>query len=159
MGKLGFVGTGAIAEAIATGLCTSGAPPTSVVLSPRSAERSARLAAAHPALCTVATSNQAVVDQADIVFVCVLPAQLEAVLAELVRAPPALFPAYPALASLSPSHASAERPCAGLLLACCWPAAGLLLACRGGALRCARAASSELRARAARAAPLAPPWP
>jgi hypothetical protein len=159
MGKLGFVGTGAIAEAIATGLCTSGAPPTSVVLSPRSAERSARLAAAHPALCTVATSNQAVVDQADIVFVCVLPAQLEAVLAELVRAPPALFPAYPALASLSPSHASAERPCAGLLLACCWPAAGLLLACRGGALRCARAASCELRARAARAAPLAPPWP
>jgi|EP01044_Picomonas_judraskeda_P013056 pyrroline-5-carboxylate reductase len=86
MSKIGFVGTGAIAEAICTGLCTGPAAPDSVVLSPRSAERSARLAAAHDS-CTVATDNQSVVDGADIIFVCVLPAQLDNVLSSLTFRP------------------------------------------------------------------------
>jgi len=81
--KLGFVGTGAIATAIATGLC-SGCEKAiaSVVVSPRSAKNAEGLAAAFSAV-SVAASNQAVVDGCDIVFVCVLPAQLAAVLAEL----------------------------------------------------------------------------
>jgi pyrroline-5-carboxylate reductase len=86
MATVGFVGTGAIAEAICTGLCTGPAAPSSVVLSPRSAARSARLAAAHDC-CTVAADNQAVVDGAEIIFVCVLPAQLDDALSALAFRP------------------------------------------------------------------------
>ena len=86
MATVGFVGTGAIAEAICTGLCTGPAAPSSVVLSPRSAARSARLAAAHEC-CTVAADNQAVVDGAEIIFVCVLPAQLDEALSALTFRP------------------------------------------------------------------------
>ena len=86
MARVGFVGTGAIAEAICTGLCTGAASPGSVVLSPRNAERSAKLAAAHE-ICTVAPDNQTVVDGTDIIFVCVLPAQLDEVLSGLTFRP------------------------------------------------------------------------
>jgi pyrroline-5-carboxylate reductase len=79
---LGIVGVGAIAEAIIIGLCEGEDTPASIHLSPRSAERSSRLAARYPSV-EVLESNQAVVDRADVVLVCVRPQDGPAVLAEL----------------------------------------------------------------------------
>jgi pyrroline-5-carboxylate reductase len=78
-GTLGIVGVGAIAEAIVTGLCETGDAATSIHLSPRGAERATRLAARYPAA-QVAGSNQAAVDQADAVLLCVRPQDACAVL-------------------------------------------------------------------------------
>jgi pyrroline-5-carboxylate reductase len=69
---LGFVGVGAIAEAIITGLCEGGDTPRPLHLSPRSAARAGRLAARYPGV-QVADSNQTVVARADIVLLCVRP--------------------------------------------------------------------------------------
>ncbi|MDR7254766.1 pyrroline-5-carboxylate reductase [Nocardioides sp. BE266] len=84
MTTYGVLGVGSIAEAIVTGLCSVDAPPE-VVLSPRNAERSARLAARF-ATVRVADDNQAVVDAADVVVVCLLPQQAD-VLAGLAFRP------------------------------------------------------------------------
>ena len=65
---------------------TGDASPGTIVLSPRNAERSAKLAAAHD-VCSIAPDNQSVVDGADIIFVCVLPAQLDEVLTDLTFRP------------------------------------------------------------------------
>jgi pyrroline-5-carboxylate reductase len=81
-GALGIVGVGAIAEAIVTGLCEGQPEPPSIHLSPRGAERAGRLAARHPSV-RVAESNQAVVERAEVVLVCVRPRQAPAVLSEL----------------------------------------------------------------------------
>ncbi len=70
--NIGFVGTGAIAEAVIHGLCTCAEPPQSVVVSPRSTERSRRLAGLYGCL-TVADSNQAVADRSDWTFITVTP--------------------------------------------------------------------------------------
>ena len=75
------IGVGSIAEAIVTGLCASVDPP-SVVLSPRNAERAARLAAAHPGV-RVAADNQAAVDAADVVLLCLRAVDAATVLAPL----------------------------------------------------------------------------
>lgn len=83
-GTIGFVGTGAIAEAVIRGLCTSPglkAPPQ-LVLSPRSAVRSAALAAEF-SMCTVAASNQEVVDRCDWVVISLLAQQATAIISEL----------------------------------------------------------------------------
>lgn len=68
---VGFVGTGTIAQAVVRGLCTAAGAPgcRQLLLSPRSAFRSAALAAEYPA-CSVAASNQQVVDGAAFVFIC-----------------------------------------------------------------------------------------
>lgn len=79
---LGVVGVGAIAEAMVTGLCDGDSAPTSVHLSPRSAARSSRLAARYPSV-QVADSNQAVVDRADVVLLCVRPQDASAALSDL----------------------------------------------------------------------------
>lgn len=68
MTTIGILGVGHLAELMVRGLQGSG---YRLVLSPRNAEVAARLAAEHG--CEVAASNQAVVDAADGVFVC-LPA-------------------------------------------------------------------------------------
>jgi pyrroline-5-carboxylate reductase len=78
MDALGIVGVGAIAEAIVTGL--SGC--AEIHLSPRSAERAGRLAARHPAV-HVANSNQAAIDPADVVLLCVRPQDAPAALSGL----------------------------------------------------------------------------
>lgn len=79
---LGFVGVGAIAEAIVTGLCEGDVSPVSIQLSPRSATRTSRLAARYPAV-QVDDSNQSVVERVDVVLVCVRPQDAANVLSDL----------------------------------------------------------------------------
>ena len=78
--RYGFVGVGTMSSAIVRGLCTLPAPPTNIVLSPRGAERAAALAKDFPSMCTIAASNQEVLDKSDVIFVGVLPKQCEEVL-------------------------------------------------------------------------------
>lgn len=76
------IGVGSLAEAIVDGLCGDPAGPPSIALSPRNAERSARLADRH-ASCWVAGSNQAAVDSARTVLLAVRPQDAPDVLADL----------------------------------------------------------------------------
>ena len=78
----GFLGVGSIAAAIVTGLCDGVDDPPYVVLSPRGAERAADLARRLPTV-RVAADNQAVVDRADVVVVCLRPGDAEDALAAL----------------------------------------------------------------------------
>ncbi len=81
--RVGFVGVGAISAAIVTALTTGPhAGELHVVLSPRSAERSRQLAEQHEQV-SVAAGNQDVVDASDIVFIGVLPGQVEEVCSAL----------------------------------------------------------------------------
>jgi pyrroline-5-carboxylate reductase len=82
---IGIVGVGAIAEAIVTGLCAGDDAPT-VRLSPRSASRTDRLAARYPSV-TVADSNQAVLDESDVVLLCVRPQDAPGVISGLTFGP------------------------------------------------------------------------
>ncbi|MEZ5798449.1 MAG: pyrroline-5-carboxylate reductase [Paracoccaceae bacterium] len=79
--RLGFVGTGAIAEAMVQGVKGSDLADWPVTVSPRNAAVAARLAQL-PGV-TVGADNQAVVDGADIVVLSVLPGQAEQVLRPL----------------------------------------------------------------------------
>jgi hypothetical protein len=81
-GDLGILGVGAIAEAIITGLCDDEDIQTSIHLSPRSAVRADRLAARYPSV-RVADSNQAVVERADVVLLCLRPQDGPAALLDL----------------------------------------------------------------------------
>lgn len=72
--RLGFIGTGNITAAMVEGLGGG------VVLSPRGAAMAARLAAQFPGM-TVAATNQAVVDQCDMVVLAIRPQVAE----EIVR--------------------------------------------------------------------------
>lgn len=85
MTTYGVLGVGSIAEAIVTGLCSGDGPPE-VVLSPRNAERSERLAARFPTV-RVAGDNQSVVDAAEVVVVCLLPRHADDVLGGLAFRP------------------------------------------------------------------------
>jgi pyrroline-5-carboxylate reductase len=80
--NLGVLGVGAIAEAMVTGLCEGQEPPSAVHLSPRNAERASRLAGRY-APAEIAESNQAVVDRAEVVLVCVRPGDASPVLSDL----------------------------------------------------------------------------
>jgi pyrroline-5-carboxylate reductase len=82
MGDLGVIGVGAIAEAMITGLCEGEDAPASIHLSPRNAERSSRLAARYPSVHLV-DSNQAVLDRADVVLLCVRPPDAPGALSDL----------------------------------------------------------------------------
>jgi pyrroline-5-carboxylate reductase len=77
--KLGFIGTGSIASDLVEGLCDSAPPGERIYLSPRNREISARLASIYPGV-EVTTSNQAVVEASDVVFLAVLPVHVENVL-------------------------------------------------------------------------------
>lgn len=79
------IGVGSIAEAIVTGLCEAPAPP-SVVLSPRSRKRTARLAERYPTV-RVATDNQAAASGAGTVLLCLRPQDAGDTLASLRLAP------------------------------------------------------------------------
>lgn len=70
--RLGFVGVGAIAEALITGMCAAGEQRGTFLLSPRNADIAQRLAERF-SLVEVASDNQAVVDSSDIVFLAVRP--------------------------------------------------------------------------------------
>ena len=82
MTTYGVIGVGSIAAAIVTGLCDGVEDPPTVVLSPRNAERAAVLAARLPSV-RVAADNQAVVDDSDVLVVCLLQADTEGVLSGL----------------------------------------------------------------------------
>jgi pyrroline-5-carboxylate reductase len=82
--RLGFVGVGAISEAVIEALLTGpNAADIEVVLSPRNAERSAKLAAKY-SKASIGSSNQNVLDESDVVFMGVLPGQMNDVCAELM---------------------------------------------------------------------------
>ncbi|HXS97552.1 MAG TPA: pyrroline-5-carboxylate reductase [Candidatus Limnocylindrales bacterium] len=82
MKRLGFVGSGAITSAIVTGLCSEGGAAYEICLSPRNAEVAAELASRFEKV-RVAASNQAVLDESEIVVIAVRPQIAEAVLADL----------------------------------------------------------------------------
>lgn len=73
--RLGFVGTGAITEAVVQGLHKAGTRKVEILLSPRSEARSRALAAQYPRV-TRADDNSAVVAGSDVVFLAVRPQQL-----------------------------------------------------------------------------------
>lgn len=69
--RIGFIGTGAITEAVVTGLCTLG-EDVEILVSPRNREKSELLRKRFSQV-TVGRSNQDVVDGGDIVFLAFLP--------------------------------------------------------------------------------------
>lgn len=77
--KLGFIGTGVITEAIVTGLLSAEYPVAGIIVSERSREVSTRLAATSDRV-RVTADNQEIADQADVVFLAVLPQVAERVL-------------------------------------------------------------------------------
>jgi len=82
--KVGFVGCGTIAAAIATAVATQSIVPVeSIAVSRRSVSKSSDLKEQFPDLVSVHDDNQDVVDRSDFVFVCVLPDQASRVLKEL----------------------------------------------------------------------------
>lgn len=82
MSTYGVIGVGSIATAMVVGWCDGVPDAPSVVLSPRNAARSADLAARFDSV-RVASDNQAVVDESDVVVVCLLPHDAVEVLAGL----------------------------------------------------------------------------
>jgi pyrroline-5-carboxylate reductase len=84
--RLGFIGSGTITSAIVTGLRTDPVTPCAITLSPRNARVAARLASALPRV-RVATSNQQVADESDVVLLAVRPQVAEEVLAGMIFRP------------------------------------------------------------------------
>mgnify|MGYP000241440822 FL=1 len=80
--KFGFIGTGVITGAIVTGLLKQEGAAHEFLLSERSSTVSSRLAAAS-AQVRVTADNQEIADQADILFLAVLPQAAEEVLQPL----------------------------------------------------------------------------
>jgi len=80
--RIGFIGIGAIAEAVIRGLLNHGGYAGSIVVSRRSESRSNALADAFSSI-QVRPDNQEIVDQCDWVFLSVLPQQTPDVLAKL----------------------------------------------------------------------------
>ena len=83
--NLGFIGCGTIASSIATGLLTqTKIPISSVVISRRSESKSSALVQKFgDDIVTISDDNQSIVDNSDIIFLCVLPQQEEEVLSQL----------------------------------------------------------------------------
>jgi len=79
---VGLVGTGHIAAALVTGWCSADDGPAEILVSPRNAEVAAKLARAN-AQVTVAADNQAVLDHAATIVLCVRPQIAASVLASL----------------------------------------------------------------------------
>ncbi len=70
--NIGFIGTGVIASALVTGLCSSKDLSHRIYLSPRNANRAAELASKFENV-TVLNSNQEVLDRSEWVFLAVFP--------------------------------------------------------------------------------------
>lgn len=81
--NIGFIGVGHIAEAIITGLHRKN-NNYNILLSPRNQQRADRLAKKFRSTISIATSNQAVLDNSDVVFLTVRPQEAEAILSSLV---------------------------------------------------------------------------
>jgi pyrroline-5-carboxylate reductase len=80
--RIGFVGTGAITEAMVTGIVGSGLDVTGILVSPRNQAVAARLASQFPSV-RIATNNQEVVDAAEVLFLAVRPQIAEEVITAL----------------------------------------------------------------------------
>lgn len=79
---IGFIGTGAITEAMVTGMIGSGLGIAEILVSPRNAEIAARLAGRFP-LVRIARDNQEAVDASDVLFLAVRPQIAEEVIPRL----------------------------------------------------------------------------
>ncbi|MBX6323131.1 MAG: NAD(P)-binding domain-containing protein, partial [Rhodospirillaceae bacterium] len=120
---LGFIGTGAVTEAVVTGLSTAPGTPPDIVLSPRSAGRAAALSRRF-ANVAVADDNAMVLALADTVVLALRPQDAAAALAPLRFRPEQTVVSVMALvpmARLKALVAPAERICRALPL----PAAAL----------------------------------
>jgi len=80
--RIGFIGTGNIAAAMARGWCTAAPTPERVLVSPRNADKAAALAGEF-AQVEVAADNQAVIDGSDWVVIAVRPPLVDAVVSPL----------------------------------------------------------------------------
>lgn len=80
--NVGFIGVGTITEAVVTGLCEAEVAGLSILLSPRSIDRSRRLSERYAAV-EVAADNQQVVDRSELVFLAVRPQDAGEVLGAL----------------------------------------------------------------------------
>ncbi len=83
---LGFVGTGAIAAAIVTGLSSEGGPRPAIRVSPRNAGVAAGLASRFDNV-SVCASNQEVLDSSDTIVLAIRPQVAEEVLSSLHFSP------------------------------------------------------------------------
>ena len=82
--KVGFLGCGTIASAIATGLATqTQIQLESIAVTKRSEAKSQKLVETFPSLVTRHDNNQDILNQSDIVFCCVLPQQTSEILQRL----------------------------------------------------------------------------
>jgi len=91
--KLGFIGTGAITEAIVVGLMEAEFPLSEIIVSARGAATAARLAASFEKV-RICTHNQDIVDGSDLLFLAVRPQIAEEVISSLA------FPRDKAIVSL-----------------------------------------------------------
>jgi pyrroline-5-carboxylate reductase len=82
MTTIGFIGTGAITQAVVTGLCTLEAPPARIWVSPRNAARAKALTETFPRV-SVAADNQSLLEACETVCLAVRPDVAEALLEAL----------------------------------------------------------------------------
>ena len=82
MTTIGFIGTGAITQAVVTGLCTLDEPPARIWVSPRNAARAKVLSETFPRV-SVAADNQSVLEESETVCLAVRPDIAEALLDSL----------------------------------------------------------------------------
>ncbi len=80
--SIGFIGTGAISEAMVRGLLAAPAYASEIYVSPRSADVAAKLTRDFASV-RIANDNQGVVDASDIVFLAVRPQIAEGVIRQL----------------------------------------------------------------------------
>jgi len=67
---IGVVGCGTIAAAVTEGLCKiKNNPPNKIILCPRNAAKTGKLAENFPNICSVAPSNQDVIDQSQVIII------------------------------------------------------------------------------------------
>jgi pyrroline-5-carboxylate reductase len=79
---IGIIGTGAITEAVVTGLCSKAVPPKRIVLSPRNQDRAKQLAGKYGNV-EIAKDNESVISESRIIFIAVRPQIVEDVLNHL----------------------------------------------------------------------------
>ena len=72
--RIGFLGCGTIASAIAKGIATqTHVPITSIAVTKRSESKSSKLLNEFPSLVSIHDDNQGILDESDLLFLCVLP--------------------------------------------------------------------------------------
>ncbi len=80
--KLGFIGTGKIASAVINAICISDMEQVDIYVSPRNEERSKHLSETYPNVQRM-ESNQLVLDNANTVFIALIPTQAREIIENL----------------------------------------------------------------------------